>query len=142
MNIELAQALCYGVPQGEKVRVANLRQRGITLTEYDEQFVTSDPGEHISACVLAAKIITREADSKLTRALQDEVAELQLAYSNDGPLGVAINNSRIAMLRVLKEQPDDLKEFVLASLAEDHLEAGVPSIIVDLDAVPGETQKP
>jgi len=137
MNTELAQAFCYGIAQGEKLRIANLRQRGITLTKEDSEFVTSDPGEHINAGALAVSIIHKITPSHNTLVLVEAIVDIATAYDAEKGLGIAINEARVAMLFALRQQEADLQVSVIERLAQ-----ASPPITVDLTPYIDESQKP
>lgn len=148
----LTQALCYGVAQGEKLRIANWmaewgdNQYWARLPDEDQDLLHSlyhdgggylgTVGEHISACMVASNIVEAAGwecdriEKCLTRALD--------AHIEGKPIGAYVNTARVLMLKMLREMRGsypDVVGTVIKSVAQYGIE-------IDLDAPLNETQKP
>ena len=137
MNTRLLEAVCYGVSQWNKARIANRLALGCELNADDAIFLghTGDVGEHLAAAAYAAGIASGEVDAKdLTKAVEDAGK----AYDKREPMGAHIENMRREALVVLKTQPTDFVEELTRLLA-----AGERPIKLDVNAGLNEgTPKP
>ena len=148
MNVDetkLAQALCYGIAQGEMLRISNRVDEGRKLTEADRNIIEArgnglaTTGEYLGGCLTALVAIDNAGYASLTLAsLREALIRAKKAYETERPLGGLIEELRVRMLAVLQTlrdtYPDAIKT-VIESVAKVGIE-------VDLDADLGETQKP
>ena len=148
MSDKLIGALCYGIAQGEKCRIANFicvfgaprqlndRDANIVRQLAAAESYLATPGEHVQSMQVALAAIVGELDQPdIARPLVRAVEEMAAAEKEGQRLGWYINVARVEMLRLLRALPEDISSPVIRSVAQY-------GIHIELEVVLNETNKP